>query len=50
MLLHDAQELDDDFRARPDQYLALSRLFGIVDIFQRIIEDGSLDHDCGIDR
>lgn len=44
MLLHDAQELDNDLGAGTDQDLALASLLGIVDSVKRIVEDGSLDH------
>ena len=39
MLLHDAQELDDDLRRRSDEDLSLSGLFGIIDGVERIVED-----------
>jgi hypothetical protein len=48
--LHDGQELDDDFRAGPDQDLALARLLGVVDGIERIVEDGGLDHFDGYAR
>lgn len=44
VLLHDAQELDDDLRGRTDENLALASLLGVVDRVERIVEDGSLDH------
>lgn len=44
MLLHDAQEFDDDLGARSDEDLTLAGLFGIVDALESIVEDGSLDH------
>lgn len=50
MLLHHSQELDDDLGAGPDQDLALARLFGVVDGVERIVENGSLDHDDGFAR
>lgn len=39
MLLHHLQELDDDLGARTDHDLALSRLLGIVDTLESIVED-----------
>jgi len=39
VLLHDAQELDDDLRRRSDHDLTLSGLLGIVDSVERIVED-----------
>jgi hypothetical protein len=50
MLLHDAQELDDHFRARSDHHLALPSFLGVVDAFQRVIEDGGFDHVGGVER
>jgi hypothetical protein len=47
VLLHDAQELNNDLGAGSDQNLTLSSFLGIVDAFQRIIEDGCSDHLCG---
>lgn len=44
MLLHDAQELDDDLRAGADENLALAALLSVVDGVERIVKDGSLDH------
>jgi hypothetical protein len=44
VLLHDAEELDNDLGARSDQDLALTGLLGVVDGVERIVEDGSLDH------
>lgn len=44
MFLHNAQELDNNLRARSDQHLALSGFFGIVNAFQRIVEDRGFDH------
>ena len=44
MLLHDAQELDDDLGAGADENLALAALLGVVDGVERIVKDGSLDH------
>lgn len=39
VLLHDAQELDNDLGARSDEDLALARLLGVVDAVERIVED-----------
>lgn len=50
MLLHDAEELDDDLRARSDQDLSLAGLLGIVDGVEGIVENGSLNHFGGIFR
>ena len=44
VLLHDAEELDDDLGGRTDEDLALASLLGVVDSVKRIFEDGSLDH------
>jgi len=44
VLLHDAQELDNDLRRRPNQDLPLSSLLGIVDGIQGIVENRRLDH------
>lgn len=48
VLLHDAQELDNNLRARSDEDLALSSLLGIVDGVKRIVQHGSLDHFVGV--
>jgi hypothetical protein len=47
VLLHNTKELDNDLRARSDQDLSLSRLLGVVDGIERIVEDGGLNHFCG---
>jgi hypothetical protein len=39
MLLHNAEELDDDLGRRSDQDLSLSRLLGVVDGVERIVEN-----------
>jgi hypothetical protein len=39
VLLHHAEELDDDLGAGPDEDLALSGLLGVVDAVERIVED-----------
>jgi hypothetical protein len=44
VLLHDTEELDDDFRARADQALALAGLLGVVDVLERIVENGGANH------
>lgn len=44
VLLHDAQELDDDLGAGSDEDLTLASLLGIVDALESVVEDGSLDH------
>jgi hypothetical protein len=44
MLLHNREELDDNLGRRADQDLSLSRLLGVVDGIERIVEDGSLNH------
>jgi hypothetical protein len=44
VLLHNAQELDDDLRRRPDEDLSLTGLLGIVDGVEGVVENGSLDH------
>lgn len=44
VLLHDAQELDDDLGAGSDEDLTFAGLLGIVDALKSVIEDGSLDH------
>jgi hypothetical protein len=36
MLLHNAQELDNDFGARADENLSLTTLFSIADGFQAV--------------
>jgi len=44
VLLHDAQELDDDLGAGSDEDLTLAGLLGIVDALKSVVEDGCLDH------
>jgi hypothetical protein len=39
VLLHDAEELDDDLGAGSDEDLSLSGFLSIVDGIERIIED-----------
>ena len=48
MLLHNAEELDNDFRGWSDQDLSLSGLLGVVDGIERIVEDGGLNHFVGL--
>lgn len=49
VFLHGLKEFDNNLRAWSDQNLALSSFLGIIDTFQRIVEDRSLDHD-GVKR
>ena len=44
MLLHYAQELDDDLGTRSDEDLTLAGLLGIVDALKGVIENGGFDH------
>lgn len=44
VLLHNAQELDNDLGGRPDENLPLTSLLGIVDSIQAVVKNGSLDH------
>ena len=44
MLLHDAEKLDNDLGGGSDQNLSLSRLLGVVDGIERIVEDTCFDH------
>ena len=46
MLLHHAQELDNDLGAGPNQDLASARLLGIVDGIESVVEHTGLDHLC----
>lgn len=50
MLLHHAQEFDDDLRAWSDQDLSLPGLLCVVHGIERIVEDTGFDHfgDCGL--
>lgn len=50
VLLHHAEELDDDLGARPDQDLALARLLGIVDALESVVQDRRSHHGGGSDR
>jgi hypothetical protein len=47
VLLHNREELDNDLRAGSDQNLTLSRLLGVVDGVERIVEDRCLNHGDG---
>jgi hypothetical protein len=42
MFLHDTEELDDNLGGRTDQDLSLSRLLGVVDGIERIVENRSI--------
>lgn len=44
MLLHDAEELDDDLGAGADQDLTLATLLGIVDALKSIVQHANTDH------
>lgn len=50
VLLHNAQELDNDLGRRSDEDLSLASLLGIVDGVQAVVKDGGLDHFVGIWR
>jgi hypothetical protein len=39
VLLHDAQELDNDLGAGSDEDLTLASLFGIVDALESVVEN-----------
>ena len=39
VLLHNAEELDNDLGARSDENLTLSGLLSVVDAVERIVED-----------
>jgi hypothetical protein len=47
VFLHDGEEFDDYFGGRPDEDLALSCLFSIVDGVETVVEDGGADHGGG---
>ena len=49
MFLHDTEKLDDNLGGRADQNLSLSRLLGIVDSIERIVENRGFDNDCGLE-
>ena len=44
VLLHDAEELDNDLGGGAHHHLALACLLGIVDCVEAIVEDGSANH------
>lgn len=44
MLLHNAQELYDDFRAGADEHLAFPSFLSVVDGVERIIKNTCFDH------
>ena len=44
MLLHDAQELDDDLGRRTDKNLALATSLGIDNAVEAVVEDGNANH------
>jgi hypothetical protein len=46
VLLHDAEELDDDLRRWSDQDLSLSRLLGVVDGIERIVLNRRSSQNC----
>ena len=48
MLLHHAEELDNNLRARADEDLTLPSLLGVVDGIERIVKDGCFDHFGGL--
>lgn len=48
MLLHNAQELDNNLRARSNEDLALAGLLGIVDGVERIVQNAGFDHCCDV--
>ena len=47
MLLHDAEELNNNLGGRADKDLSLSGLLSVIDGVERIVEDGGLDHFVG---
>ena len=60
VLLHDLEELDDDFARRTDQDLSLACFFGIVllleercrmyDVVETVVQDGNTSHDGDVLR
>jgi len=48
VLLHDAEELNDDLGGWSDEHLALARLLSVVDGIESIVENRGLDHDCDL--
>lgn len=49
VLLHNAQEFDNDLRAGSNEDLALASLLGVVDGVEGIVQDTGFDH-CGDGR
>ena len=49
MLLHNPQEFHNHVRARANHDLAFASLLGIVDGFERFVEDRCFDHDGGVE-
>lgn len=47
VLLHDAQHLDDNLGAGPNEDLTLASLLGVVYAFERIIENRGSNHARG---
>ena len=48
VLLHDAEELDDNLGAGSDEDLSLPGFLGVIDGIERIVEDGGLNHFVGL--
>ena len=48
MLLHNAQELNNDLGAWADEDLTLSGFLGVVDGVEGIVQDACFDHSCGV--
>jgi len=44
VLLHNLKELDDDLRARSDQHLSFSTLFGIGDVLEAVSQNAHTHH------
>lgn len=44
VLLHQGEELDDNFGRRTDQDLALATLLSVVDVVEAVVQDGDTDH------
>ena len=44
VLLHDAQNLDDDLGSRSDEHLTLASSFGVDNVVETVVEDGDSDH------
>jgi hypothetical protein len=41
VLLHNAQELDNDLGGRADENLSLTTTFSVVDVVQAVVQDGN---------